>query len=166
VATSKARTVGEYLKALPPERREAVSAVRKTILDNLPKGYEESMQSGMIGYTVPLSRFPETYNGAPLMYAALGAQKNYSSVYLMGVYADPETRKWFEEAYRKADKTLDMGQSCVRFKTLDDVPLDVIGEAIARTPVAEFIGRYEAARKSARSRPRKKAAKKMRAAGS
>jgi hypothetical protein len=160
MTASKARTVGEYMAALPPERRKTVEAVRKQMLANLPDGYEESMQSGMIGYTVPLSRFPNTYNGAPLMYAALGAQKNYTSVYLMGVYADPDTRAWFEEAYRKAGKKLDMGQSCVRFKTLDDVPLDVIGDAIARTPVDEFIARYGAARKSTRNRPKTSAEKK------
>ena len=154
MVTSKARTVGEYLAELPPEQRQVLDAVRKEILANLPEGYEESMQFGMIGYTVPLSRFPKTYNGAPLMYAALGAQKNYSAVYLMGVYADSDTRAWFERAYRKSGKRLDMGQSCVRFRTLDDVPIDVIGEAIARMPVDAFIARYEAARKTARSRPK------------
>jgi hypothetical protein len=107
---------------------------------------------GMIGYGVPLSSYPETYNGHPLAYAGIAAQKHYFSLYLMGIYADPDLRKRFESAYRKAGKKLDAGKCCVRFKSVEDLPLDVIGEAIAAMPMQEYIGKYEAARKKPRRR--------------
>ena len=146
---SQAETVADYLAELPAERRKALQAVRKVIRTNLPKGYVELMQYGMIGYAVPLALYPRGYLNdpeQPLPYAGLASQKNYMSVYLMSIY-DVESVKWFREAYKKAGKKLDMGKCCVRFKTLDDLPLDLIGEAVARVPVAEFIKRYEAARK-------------------
>jgi hypothetical protein len=147
MATSKAKSVTEYLASLPPERRAALAAVRRVIKKNLPRGFVEGMQYGMIGYAVPLSRYPNTYNGQPLGIACLASQKNYMTLYLMGIYADPGGRKWFEGAFKKAGKKLDMGQSCVRFRKLEDLPLDVIGEAIARTGVDEFIAAAEKARK-------------------
>ena len=94
----KAATPEAYLAEFPPDRRDAIAAVRQVILLNLPDGYEERMQFGMIGYVVPLSRFPITYNGAPLLYAALAAQKQHVAVYLMDVYADPEAAAWFKRA--------------------------------------------------------------------
>jgi hypothetical protein len=151
LASSAARTVDEYLAELPPDRRAAIAAVRKVILGNLPKGYEETMQYGMISYVVPLKRYPVTYNKQPLGIAALASQKNYMSVYLMSVYGDKETERWFTEAFRASGKKLDMGKSCVRFKKLDDLPLDVIGQAIARAPVDEFIARYEESRRNTKS---------------
>ncbi|MBI4328528.1 MAG: DUF1801 domain-containing protein [Chloroflexi bacterium] len=144
---SKARTVEEYLAALPPSRREAIAAVRKIVLDHLPEGYEETMLWGMIAYVVPLKRYPNTYNRQPLEYAALASQKDYMSLYLMNVYADQEAARWFSEQYTASGKKLDMGKSCVRFKRVDDLPLGLIGEAIARTPLAEFIERVEASRR-------------------
>lgn len=155
MVSSNAATVSEYLAALPADKRAVVLNVRLAIRDNLPKGYVETMQSGMIAYSILLSHYPKTYNGQPLMYAALAAQKNHMAVYLMGIYADPELRAWFEGAYSAAGKKLDAGKSCVRFKTLDDVPLQVIGEAIARVPAERFIEMYEAARSSARKKTRK-----------
>lgn len=149
---SNAQTVEAYLAELPPDRRGAVSAVRRVILENLPDGYEESMQSGMIGYGVPLSRYPRTYNGQPLMLAAVASQKNYMSVYLMTVYGDAKTEQRFKKRSEEAGKKLDMGKSCVRFKKLDDLPLDVIGEVIAKAGVDEYIGYYEAARAKTKSR--------------
>ena len=143
---SSAQTVEEYLAELAPDRREAIDAVRKVILDNLPAGYEEMMQFGMIGYVIPLERYPVTYNKQALQYAALASQKHYMSVYLMSVYSDSDSEQWFAEQYRASGKKLDMGKSCVRFKKLDDLPLDLIGRAIARTPVDEYIEVYEAAR--------------------
>ncbi len=143
---SSAQTVEEYLAELAPDRREAINAVRKVILDNLPTGYEEMMQFGMIGYVIPLERYPVTYNKQALQYAALASQKHYMSVYLMNVYGDPDSEQWFAEQYRASGKKLDMGKSCVRFKKLDDLPLDLIGRAIARTPVDAYIEVYEAAR--------------------
>jgi sugar/nucleoside kinase (ribokinase family) len=144
---SKANTVADYLAQLPAERRQAIEAVRAVILENLPTGYEESMQFGMIGYAVPLSRYPKTYNGAPLNYAALASQKNHMAVYLMGCYGDEKLARWFETEFEKAGKKLDMGKSCVRFKKLDDLPLDLIGEAVARMPVDDFIALYERTKK-------------------
>ncbi len=143
---STATTVAEYLEELTPERREAVSAVREVILANLPDGYEEMMDFGMIAYSVPLETYPDTYNGHPLSYAAIASKKNYVSVHLMNIYGDVETERWFVDSYKATGKRLDMGKSCVRFRKLDDLPLDLIGEAVARTPVHEWIGYYEAAR--------------------
>lgn len=147
---SKATTVKEYLESLPEDRRKAISAVRKEILKNLPKGYEEVMQYGMIGYVVPLSIYPAGYLGkkdVPLPYAALASQKNYMSVYLMNIYGDKKGEEWFKKAYAKSGKKLDMGKSCVRFKKLEDLPLEVIGEAVGRTSVEEMIRGYERARR-------------------
>ena len=143
---SNAATVGEYLEELAPERREAVSAVREVVLANLPDGYEERIDFGMIAYVVPLERYPKTYNDHPLMYAAIASEKKYVSVHLMNIYGDPETQRWFVDSYRATGKRLDMGKSCVRFRSLDDLPLDLIGEAVARTPMEEWIRVYEAAR--------------------
>jgi hypothetical protein len=138
--------VQEYIDGLAPDRREAIQHVRKVILENLPKGYEEALTYGVLCYEVPLARLPDTYNGRPLCYVALGSQKNYMSLYLMNIYGDTKAAKWFKSAYRAKGKKLDMGKSCVRFKKLEDLPLDVIGEAIARTPMEEWIRIYRASR--------------------
>ena len=143
---SEASTVAEYLAELPEERREAISSVRDVILENLPDGFEETMNWGMITYELPLVRYPETYNGQPLMLAALASHKNHMAVYLSAIYSSDEVREEFESAYRATGKRLDCGKSCVRFKKVDDLPLEVIGEAIARVPVDEFVRNYEAAR--------------------
>ena len=150
MAYSKAATVEEYLGELAAERRQTVEAVRTVILDNLPAGYEEAMQFGMISYVIPLKRYPKTYNGQALSYAALASQKNYVSVYLMNIYGDAETERWFTGRYKASGKRLDMGKSCVRFKKLDDLPLDLIAEAVALTSVESYIQLYEESR--ARSR--------------
>ena len=153
---STAATVEEYLDGLSPERWEAVSAVRQAVLSNLPDGYEEIMDFGMIAYVVPLERVPKTYNRHPLMYAAISSEKNYVSVHLMNVYADPETTQWFVESYKSSGKKLDMGKSCIRFRKLDDLPLALIGEAVARTPLEEWVAVYEASRPAKRSaRPKR-----------
>jgi hypothetical protein len=138
---SKAGTVAQYLEELPEERRAVVSAVRDVILENLPDGYRESMNWGMICYEIPLERYPVTYNKQPLGCAALAAQKHYYSLYVMSCY---ENR--LHEEFRKAGKKLDMGKCCVRFKKLDDLPLDAIGEIIAATPPEMVIEQYEASR--------------------
>ena len=144
---SKASTVEQYLEELPPEQREVVSTVRDLILRNLPKGYVESMNWGMISYEIPLEDYPDTYNKQPLGYLALAAQKNHYSLYMMGVYTDAVQEAKLIEGFDKAGKKLDMGKSCVRFRKLDDVPLDVLGELIASTPPKEMINRYEKSRK-------------------
>ena len=143
---SDAKTVAQYLSNLDGVRREAISAVRGVILDNLPDGYEEAMQFGMITYVVPLSVLADTYNGQPLMYVALASQKRHMSLYLTNVYADEAVEQWFRERYRAADKKLDMGKSCVRFRKLDDLPLALVGEVVARTPIADFVEIYKASR--------------------
>ncbi len=147
---SGAATVEAYLAELPAEHREAIETVRRTILANLPDGYEEQMSFGMIGYVVPLSRYPDTYNKQPLALAALASQKRHMAVYLNNVYGDPATLEWFTAAYAASGKRLDMGKSCVRFKRLADLPLDVIGETIARTSLDDFIAFYESARSKAK----------------
>jgi Domain of unknown function (DU1801) len=141
-----AATVAEYLDGLTPERRDAIEQVRKVILDNLPKGYQESLTYGVLSYEVPLSRLADTYNGQPLSYVALGSQKSYMSLYLMNIYGDPKAAKWFKSAYEAKGKKLDMGKSCVRFKTVEDLPLDVIAEAVARTPMEDWIRIYRESR--------------------
>lgn len=143
---SAARTVDEFLAGLPPDRRATVARVRDVVRHHLPAGYEEAMNWGMICYQVPLTRYPSTYNNQPLCYAALTAQKNYYSLYLMGGYADDQGTTLRGE-FEKAGKKLDMGRSCVRFRTLDDLPLDVIGAFIASIPPEKYIAHYEASRR-------------------
>jgi hypothetical protein len=145
-----AATVEEYLAGLPDDRREIVSRVRDTINAHLPDGYVEQMDWGMISWVVPLEDYPDTYNGKPLAYAALASQKNHLSVYLMGLYTDGPEESWFREQYAQRGLRLDMGKSCVRFTSLDQLPLDVLGGVIEKIPVGEFVARYELARASRR----------------
>ena len=141
---SSASTVNEYLAELPGERREAIEAVRRVILKNLPMGYEEVMNWGMITYQVPLETYPDTYNKKPLMYAALASQKNHMAIYLTAIYINEETNREFEAAYRATMKRYDVGKSCVRFKALADLPLELIGDSIASLQVSEFVERMQA----------------------
>jgi uncharacterized protein YdhG (YjbR/CyaY superfamily) len=136
---SEAQTVNEYLLSLPDERQTDISAVRDVIIANLPDGYEEVMNWGMITYQVPLETYSDTYNGQPLMYAALASQKNHMAVYLTGIYISEPAQNEFEQAYRATGKKFDMGKSCVRFKKIDDLPLDLIGKTIASVPVDALI---------------------------
>lgn len=129
--------------------------VRKAILESLPSGFEEVMDFGMIGYVIPLETYPKTYNGHPLQYAALASQKNYMSLYLMCIYAHEESRMWFMDELEKRGKKLNIGKACIRFKKLEDLPLDLVGEAIAHGSVEGYIDVYE----SARSRGGKKRSK-------
>ncbi len=144
VVSKSTITAEEYLSALPPERAHALDAVRAVILSNLPEGYEETITFGMIGYVVPLERFSDTYNGHPLQYAALASQKNHMSLYLNCVYGNAERAASFKERYLATGRKLDMGKSCVRFRTLDQLPLDVIGDEIAAVPVDRYVSAYEA----------------------
>jgi Domain of unknown function (DU1801) len=134
---SQATTVEDYLLELPPDRRAAISELRKVILSNLPRGYVETMNWGMIAYEVPLAINPKTYNGKPLMYAALANQKNHMAVYLCSLYCVPGALEKFKASW-KAGK-LDMGAACVRFKTPDDVDMDAIARVIVSTPMEDFI---------------------------
>jgi hypothetical protein len=143
---SDAESVEEYIAGLPEERRAAISTVRDRINAHLPEGYVEQMDWGMISWIVPLETKPDTYNGKPLPYVALASQKQHMAVYLMGLYTDGPELARFQEEYADRGLDLDMGKSCVRFKRLEDLPLDVIGEAVAAIPVDEFIARYDASR--------------------
>ena len=145
---SNAATVQEYLDELPEDRRAVVSAVRDVVLRNLPSGYRETMNWGMISYEIPLERFPDTYNGRPLGYAALAAQKNHYALYLMCFYGDSGQEAWLKEEFQKAGKKLDKGKACLRFRKLEDLPLDVIGRAVARVTPEKYIAHYEAVRRT------------------
>ena len=153
---SAAGTVEEYLEGLPEDRRQAMTAVRSAILAHLPHGLEETMEWGMIAYVVPLETFADTYNGRPLLHTALANQKNYMSMYLNCIYGDERLREHFEEAYRATGKRYDVGKSCVRFRRLDDLPLDVVASAVSSAPVDELIAQHERAMAGRKSRPRKR----------
>lgn len=154
---SKAATVEQYLSELPEARRQAVEAVRQIILDNLDQDYEEGMQYGMIGYYVPHRVYPAGYHcdpKQPLPFAALASQKNYLSLYLMCIYGDSSHARWFQEAWAATGKKLDMGKACIRFKKLEDLALDVIGEAIRRVPAKKYIEICERVQPSTSAKPK------------
>ena len=160
---SKAATVAQYMKELPADRREVIGAVRQTILKSLPKGYEEGMQYGMISYFVPHSIYPKGYHcdaSQPLPFVCLASQKNYISLYMFCDYTDQQQKEWFCQAWTDAGKKLSMGKSCVRFKKLDDVPLNVVAQAVKRYPVKKFIQQYEKALQDAPPPKGKRAKKK------
>lgn len=144
MASSTAGSVEEYLAQLPSDRRDHLAAVREVVARSLPEGYGETMSWGMISYEVPLERYPGTYNGR------LAAQKNRYALYLTCVYADAERERWLRDAWERAGKKLDVGKACVRFKKLDALPLEVVAEAIASTPVDAYVERYEASRANGR----------------
>jgi Domain of unknown function (DU1801) len=151
MVSSAATTVHAYLAELPPERRAVISAVRDVVNAHMPAGYHEAMAYGMIGWSVPLARYPNTYNKQPLSYVALAAQKNAYSLYLMCAYSEGEQERVLRAAAAAQGMTLDMGKSCLRFKRIDQIPLDAIGDLIASFPVDAFIAQYEAARASAKT---------------
>lgn len=150
---SKATTVAGYLKELPEDRRAAISQVRGVIRKNLPKGFAEEMSYGMIGYVVPFKLYPGGYhcsNGTlPLPFANLASQKNHMALYLMTA---GQFEPWLREQFQARGKKLDMGKGCIRFKKLDDLPLDVIAEAVGKVSVADYITIYEDSRKLAKLR--------------
>lgn len=141
---SKAPTVAAYLKSLPAERRAVIASVRKEIRAMLPRGYRECMSYGMIGYEIPLSRHADTYNGKPLAYMGLAAQKNNYALYTMCAYADPKVLAWLRGEFKKAGRKLDMGKSCIRFKRREDLPAGIAGELAAKVTVDEYLRRYVA----------------------
>ncbi|GAB4384285.1 MAG: hypothetical protein Kow0022_06380 [Phycisphaerales bacterium] len=143
---SRATTVEEYLEGLCEDRRRAISAVRDVIRANLGRGYEEGMQYGMIGYFVPHRVYPPGYHcdpRQPLPFVGLASQRNHMAIYLFCIYASEEDRQWFIEAWTASGRKLDMGKGCVRFRRLEDVPLEVVGEAIRRVPVERLVAVYE-----------------------
>ncbi|MCY2960117.1 MAG: DUF1801 domain-containing protein [Planctomycetota bacterium] len=165
---SKATTVAAYLAALPADRRATLEAVRTAILKGLDAGYEEGMQYGMIGYYVPHSIFPAGYHcdpKQPLPFAGLASQKGHMSVYMMGLYigadgVETPLTKWFREAWTKTGRKLDMGKACVRFKKLEDVPLDVVTEVVRRMSVKKYVEQYTKALAMTASRGKAAAPKK------
>lgn len=176
---SKAATVADYLKSLPEDRRVAVAAVRDAVRRHLDKDVEEGMTYGMIGWSVPHRVFPQGYHcnpKQPLPYAGLASQKGHLSLYLFWTYGDTEEEQWLRGAWTKDGRKLDMGKCCIRFKKLDDVPLDVVAEAVKRMPTKKFVAWYEScldprtgkakstrdegAKKPAKAKPTAKAAKK------
>ena len=150
MATSTATTPEDYIASLPDDRRQAVATVREVVNRNLPPGYVEGIAYGMIGWWVPLETFPDTYNGQPLGLAGIASQKNYISLYLNTVYGDPAEEAWFKQRYAESGKRLSMGKSCLRFRRLEEVPLDVIGETIARADLQRTLAHYAEARGSSR----------------
>ncbi|HEY8090882.1 MAG TPA: DUF1801 domain-containing protein [Polyangiaceae bacterium] len=170
---STVKTVREYLASLPADRRAALGAVRDVIRHNLDPGYEEGIQYGMIGYFVPHRIFPAGYHTdpkQPLPFAALASQKNYMSLYMMGTYCgctegpggETADASWFREAWAQTGKRLDMGKACIRFKRVDDLALDVVGEAIRRLPAKAYVERYQqvlgATRMARKAKPAPRAA--------
>ncbi len=137
----------DYISNLPEERQVAMSRLRQTILDNLPKGFEETMSYGMIGYVVPHSIYPDGYHCTPelpLPFMSIASQKNFVALYHMGIYADKELYDWFVVEYPKHVKTkLDMGKSCIRFKKIETIPYDLIAELCTRMTVKQWIELYE-----------------------
>lgn len=161
-----AATVAEYLAALPADRRAALDAVRKVISKNLPKGYEEGIQYGMISWYVPLSLYPAGYGGnpkIPLPFITLASQKSGMVLHCPFLYLDPALSDWFQTEYKKSGRKLDMGKGCVRFKMLDDLPLGVVGRTVTRVSVDKYIARYQASRASGKSGGQKPATKKTKA---
>ena len=149
---SEAQTVDQYIADLPTDRRDSISAVRNVVVQNLPDGIEEVMNWGMIAYEVPLKTYPDTYNGKPLMYAALASQKNHMAVYLTGIYMSNKRREAFEKQYRATGKRFDVGKSCVRFRKLEHLPLSLIGETIGSMTTDDFVSGVKAAMSIRKSR--------------
>ena len=143
----KPATVTEYLASLPEDRRAVIRKVRSVVKKHLPKGYQEQFGWGVITYAVPMKVLPDTYNGQPLCYVALAAQKRFYTLYLMGVYGNPAQKTWLAGEFKKRGKRFDMGKSCLHFKSLDDLPLDVVGEVIASIPMDKYVAHYREARK-------------------
>ena len=144
---SKAKTPEAYLAELSPERREVMEKLREVVLSNLPEGFEETMNYGMIGYVVPHSLYPDGYHCTPelpLPFLSLASQKNHIGFYHMGIYADPKLMEWFTSEYPKhCKRKLDMGKSCIRFKSLNDIPYELLGELVSKVTVSDWITTYE-----------------------
>jgi hypothetical protein len=143
-----AAAVAAFLAKLPADRRREVEAVRAVVRRNLPAGYEEAMSGKLLVWQVPLKAYPDTYNGRPLWYTALAAQKNYLSLYLMNAYGDPALAQRLREGFKAAGKKLDMGKSCVHFKAADDLALDIVGEVVASTPMERYIAMAKSVRRT------------------
>jgi uncharacterized protein DUF1801 len=147
MATKPRPEVAGFLAGLPDDRRAEVVRLRDLIRKNLPAGYEEAVVKRMLVYQVPLSRYPDTYNGHPLWYVALASEKSYLSLHLMSIYADAAQLRRLKDGFKSAGKKLDMGKACIHFQRADDLPLEVIGALIAAIPVDEWIAIARSARR-------------------
>ena len=141
------KTVAIFLANLPADRRTEVERVRDVVRRHLPAGYEEACSKDMLVYQVPLARYPDTYNGRPLWYVAIGSEKAYLSLHLMRVCGDPTQAQRLEDGFRTAGKKLEMGKACIRFRTADDLALNVIGELVASTPMERWVEIARSARR-------------------
>ena len=146
---STVQTPEDYIAGLPPDRQAAIHQLRGVINASLPAGFEERMSYGMLGWVVPHSLYPAGYHCSPelpLPFLNLASQKNFIALYHMGIYADDKLLAWFQEAYAQAIPTkLDMGKSCIRFKRMDRIPFDLIGELASKMPPSDWVGMYEKA---------------------
>ena len=144
----EATTPDDYIDQLPEDRKSPVGTLRKTILDNLPKGFEEGINYKMLGYYVPLSAYPAGYHcnpKLPVPFMNVASQKNFVALYHMGIYAKKELLDWFVAEYPKHSKyKLDMGKSCIRFKKVEAIPYELIGELVQKMTMEEWLGIYEA----------------------
>lgn len=145
--TTNARTTEAYLATLPQDKRAAMEEVLQVLRKNMPNGYEEAMGTSGICFQIPLGDYPDTYNKQPLCYVALAAQKNYNSLYLMSAYGHQPHLKELQQGFKQAGKKLDMGKSCIRFKTADDLELGVIGRLVNSITPRKWIEVYEDARR-------------------
>lgn len=136
-----------WLAKLPAERRRAMEAVRAVVRKELPPGYEEALSGNCLVWQVPLATYPDTYNGHPLWYAALAAQKNYLTLHLMNAYGDARLARRLRDGFKAAGKKLDMGKACIRFQEADDLALEVIGEVVASTPMDRYVAAAKAVRR-------------------
>lgn len=146
---SSAKSPEEYLDSLPDDRKPVMEKLRNTIIENLPKGFQESMGYGMLGWSVPHAMYPKGYHcdpKIPLPFLSIASQKNFIAVYHMGIYSDPDLLNWFTSEYPKYVKTkLDMGKSCIRFKKTDQIPFELIGELVQKMTPSDWILKYEEA---------------------
>lgn len=163
----KAATVEEYISKIPEDRREAITKLRKEVLKNLPKGFRETINYGMLGYVVPHSVFPEGYHCTPelpLPFAGIASQKHFIAFYHMGIYSNPKLLGWFLEEYPKhTDAKLDMGKSCIRFKKPEKIPFKLFGELMSKVSVQDWINMYQSVREQ---QAKKSVVKKAGSAGS
>ncbi|CAM3620890.1 hypothetical protein FSS13T_17950 [Flavobacterium saliperosum S13] len=145
---STAKTPQEYIDSLPEERKAAMQKLRSVISENLPTGFQETIGYGMLCYVVPHSTYPNGYHcdpKLPLPFLSVASQKNFIAVYHMGIYMDEKLLNWFTAEYPKHVKTkLDMGKSCIRFKKMDQIPFDLLGELFQKITVEDWISKYEA----------------------
>jgi hypothetical protein len=154
---SNVKTPAQYIASLPADRGKTIATVRALVNKHIPRGFDECIVWGTIGWAIPLSRYPDTYNKQPICYVALSSQKNYCSLYLMGAYSSSSQLEQLKEAFKAAGKKLDMGKCCVHFESPDDLPLEAIGKLISAISTEQWIEIYEQSRLKTKAGQAKKA---------